>query len=46
MLLSKRDGKYYISNLEATFYALGEHEYVASDDLANKRIRSGKYHKL
>jgi len=45
-LLSKKDGKYYISNLEATFYALGEHEYVAPDDLANKRIRSSKYHKL
>lgn len=45
-LLSKRDGKYYISDLEATFHALSEHEYISPADLADKRIRSGKLHKL
>jgi hypothetical protein len=45
-LLSKRDGKYYISNLEAAFYALGEHGYVSPDDLVNRRIRSSRVRKL
>lgn len=45
-LLSKRDGKYYVSNLEGTFYALGEHGYISAADLSNRRIRSSKVHKL
>jgi hypothetical protein len=45
-LLSKREGKYYISDLEATFHALSEHEYISLAELADKRIRSGKLHNL